>query len=117
VFIKMTECSSPRRSASHFSERTRWPPLDARDAVFAALALNRGIDAILTTDRAFDGIADLERIDPTDEQADRLTILRLPWRGRDSRGTPTRSPPRESSCVRIAAWQMNRSRTDSADSA
>lgn len=43
--------------------------LDARDAVFAALALNRGIDAILATDRAFDGIGGLERIDPADERA------------------------------------------------
>lgn len=45
------------------------PDLDARDAVFAALALNRGIDAILSTDRAFDEIAGLERIDPADERA------------------------------------------------
>ncbi len=45
------------------------PGLDARDAVFAALAINRGIDAILTTDRAFDGIDELERIDPADKQA------------------------------------------------
>jgi predicted nucleic acid-binding protein len=43
--------------------------LDPRDAVFAALAINRGIDAILATDRAFDGIDGLERIDPTDERA------------------------------------------------
>lgn len=43
--------------------------LDARDAVFTALALNRGIDAILTTDRAFDEVDGLERIDPTDQQA------------------------------------------------
>lgn len=43
--------------------------LDARDAVFAALAINRGIDAILATDRAFDGIDGLERIDPTDQRA------------------------------------------------
>lgn len=42
--------------------------LGARDAVFAALAINRGIDAILATDRAFDGIDGLERIDPTDER-------------------------------------------------
>ncbi|MEX2448808.1 MAG: PIN domain-containing protein [Solirubrobacterales bacterium] len=42
--------------------------LDARDAVFAALALNRGIDAILATDRTFDGIDGLERIDPADEK-------------------------------------------------
>lgn len=45
------------------------PDLDARDAVFAALALNRGIDAILATDRAFDGIDGLKRIDPADERA------------------------------------------------
>jgi hypothetical protein len=45
------------------------PDLDSRDAVFAALALNRGIDAILATDRAFDAIAGLERIDPADERA------------------------------------------------
>jgi len=43
--------------------------IDAHDAVFAALAINRGIDAILATDRAFDGIAGIERIDPTDERA------------------------------------------------
>jgi predicted nucleic acid-binding protein len=45
------------------------PGLDARDAVFAALAINRGIDAILATDRAFDEVAGLERIDPADERA------------------------------------------------
>lgn len=45
------------------------PHLDARDAVFAALALNRGIDAILATDRAFEEIDGLERIDPADDQA------------------------------------------------
>lgn len=45
------------------------PNLDARDAVFAGLALNRGIDAILATDRAFDEIPGLERIDPADERA------------------------------------------------
>lgn len=42
--------------------------LDARDAVFAALAINRGIDAILATDRAFDEVGGLERIDPADER-------------------------------------------------
>lgn len=42
--------------------------LNARDAVFAALAINRGIDAILTTDRAFDGVDGLERIDPANER-------------------------------------------------
>lgn len=45
------------------------PRLDARDAVFAAVALNRGIDAILSTDRAFDEVGGIERIDPADDQA------------------------------------------------
>jgi len=45
------------------------PGLSARDAVFAAVALNRGIDAILTTDRAFEEVAGLERIDPADGRA------------------------------------------------
>lgn len=45
------------------------PRLDARDAVFAAVALNRGIDAILSTDHAFDEVRGLERIDPANEQA------------------------------------------------
>lgn len=43
--------------------------LGARDAVFAALAINRGIDAILATDRAFEEVDGLERIDPADERA------------------------------------------------
>lgn len=44
-------------------------PLDMRDAIFAAQALNRDIDAILSPDRDFDGIEDLERIDPADSDA------------------------------------------------
>jgi predicted nucleic acid-binding protein len=43
--------------------------LSARDAVFAAIALNRGIDRILSPDRAFDGIPGLKRVDPLDEAA------------------------------------------------
>jgi hypothetical protein len=46
-----------------------YPALDARDAVFAGLALNREIDAILATDQAFDDVAGLERIDPLDRKA------------------------------------------------
>jgi predicted nucleic acid-binding protein len=42
------------------------PTLDGQDAVFAATALNRGIDAIIATDRAFDDVPGLERIDPAD---------------------------------------------------
>lgn len=48
--------------------------LDAQDAVFAALAINHGIDAILTTDRAFDEVDGLERIDPANERAVRTLI-------------------------------------------
>jgi len=43
--------------------------LDVRDAIFAAQALNRDIDAILSPDRGFDGIPGLERIDPADASA------------------------------------------------
>jgi uncharacterized protein len=43
--------------------------LDARDAVLAALAINRGIEAILATDLTFDGVEGLERIDPRDDRA------------------------------------------------
>lgn len=39
--------------------------LDARDAVFAATALNRGISLILSPDRAFDEVPGLDRIDPS----------------------------------------------------
>ena len=48
--------------------------LDMRDAIFVAQALNRGIDAILSPDRDFDGIPELERIDPAD--ADAVATLR-----------------------------------------
>lgn len=40
--------------------------LDAFDALLAAVALNRGIDAVLSADRAFDGIDGLARLDPVD---------------------------------------------------
>ncbi len=43
--------------------------LDMRGAIFAAQALNCGIDAILSPDRDFDGVPDLERIDPADAAA------------------------------------------------
>lgn len=46
-----------------FETHTR---LSARDATFAAVALNRGVDAILSADRDFDEIPGLERIDPRD---------------------------------------------------
>ncbi len=50
--------------------------LDVRDAILAAQALNRGIDAILSPDRGFDGISGLQRIDPADSAA--VASLRTP---------------------------------------
>ena len=40
--------------------------LHTRDAIHAATALNRDIDAILTADRAFDDVPGLQRVDPLD---------------------------------------------------
>lgn len=47
----------------------RHPHLDARDAMFAAIALNRGLSAVITADRGFDGIPGLRRVDPLDADA------------------------------------------------
>ena len=47
----------------------RHEQLGARDAMFAAIALNRGLSAIVTADRGFDGIAGLRRVDPLDDDA------------------------------------------------
>ena len=52
-----------------FEESTR---LELRDALHAATALNRGIGLIVSTDRAFDVVAGLERVDPL-SAVDRLT--------------------------------------------
>ena len=52
-----------------FEESTR---LELRDALHAATALNRGIGLIVSTDRAFDGVAGLERVDPLNA-VERLT--------------------------------------------
>lgn len=43
--------------------------LDERDAVHAATALNRGIDAIVSPDRDLDVVPGLTRIDPCDAAA------------------------------------------------
>lgn len=43
--------------------------LDVSDAVTTATALNRGVGAILSADRDFDGISGIERVDPADERA------------------------------------------------
>jgi predicted nucleic acid-binding protein len=54
------------RAMELWAEHTK---LDMRDAIFAAQALNRGIDAILSPDQGFDGIPGLERVDPADASA------------------------------------------------
>jgi predicted nucleic acid-binding protein len=43
--------------------------LDAFDALLAATALNRGVDVVLSADRAFDAVEGIERVDPLDERA------------------------------------------------
>lgn len=40
--------------------------LSARDAVFAAIAIRHGLDAILSADSDFDGLSGLRRLDPAD---------------------------------------------------
>jgi uncharacterized protein len=47
----------------------RYERLSARDAVFAAFALNRGIDTILSVDADLNGIEGLTRVDPADRAA------------------------------------------------
>lgn len=48
---------------------SRYAMDDLRDAVFVATALNRGIDVILSPDRDFDVVEEIERIDPADPAA------------------------------------------------
>jgi predicted nucleic acid-binding protein len=43
--------------------------LQARDAVFAAVALRNRIDHVLSPDRAFDAVPGLHRVDPLDAAA------------------------------------------------
>ncbi len=64
--LHVVESSDIERALELWCEHER---LDMRDAIFAAQALNRGIDAILSPDRGFNGIAGLERIDPADTTA------------------------------------------------
>lgn len=47
--------------------------LDANDRLHLGTCASHDIDVVLTADRAFDGVAGVERVDPLDEQAvDRL---------------------------------------------
>lgn len=64
--LHTVEPNDMKRALDLWSEHER---LDVRDAIFAAQALNRGIDAILSPDTDFDGISGLERIDPADANA------------------------------------------------
>ena len=50
----------------------RHPGLGIRDGVHAATALRRDIPVIVSTDRGFDGLAGLERVDP-ERALERLT--------------------------------------------
>jgi uncharacterized protein len=69
--LHTVETHDMERALDLWSEHQR---LDVRDAIFAAQALNRGIDAILSPDTDFDGITALQRIDPAD--ADAVAALR-----------------------------------------
>jgi uncharacterized protein len=64
--LHVVEPSDMERAVDLWCEHER---LDVRDAIFAAQALNRGIDAILSPDQDFDGIPGLQRIDPADANA------------------------------------------------
>jgi predicted nucleic acid-binding protein len=66
IWLHQVEPTDVQRGLELFESNTK---LDARDAVFAALALNREIDTVLATDRAFDEVAGLKRIDPLDRKA------------------------------------------------
>jgi predicted nucleic acid-binding protein len=63
--LHVVEPSDIERALDLWSD---YEQLDMRDAIFAAQALNRDIDAILSPDRDFDGIPGLERIDPVDAE-------------------------------------------------
>lgn len=52
----------------------RHPALGVRDAVHAATAVHAGLPAILSTDRVFDGISAIVRVDPAAQD--------VPWAGR-----------------------------------
>jgi uncharacterized protein len=64
--LHTVELGDLERALDLWSEHER---LDVRDAIFAAQALNRGIEVILSPDRDFDGIPGLQRIDPADAEA------------------------------------------------
>lgn len=64
--LHAVEPRDAREAARLFAESGR---LSARDAIFAAIAARHGLAAIVSADADFDGLPDLQRIDPTDAQA------------------------------------------------
>ena len=48
----------------------KYPRLDARDLVHVATCIHEGISEIISPDRAFDEVAELRRIDPSEFAAD-----------------------------------------------
>ncbi len=64
--LHTVEPEDAREAARLFERSAR---LSARDAVFAAVAARHGLGAILSADTDFDGLAQLRRIDPADEEA------------------------------------------------
>lgn len=64
--LHVVEMGDIERALDLWCEHER---LDMRDAIFAAQALNRGIDVILSPDQGFDEVPGLERIDPADAEA------------------------------------------------
>ena len=45
------------------------PRLGARDAIHAAAGISNGLTVIISTDRDFDGLGELRRVDPADSAA------------------------------------------------
>ena len=52
------------------------PGLGTADRLHVAVALEAGCDVIVTTDRAFDGVPGLRRVDPLDTEACRALVGR-----------------------------------------
>jgi hypothetical protein len=64
--LHAVEPRDANRAAELFASSGR---LSARNAVFAAVGVRHGLDAILSADSDFDGLSDLRRVDPTDSDA------------------------------------------------
>lgn len=61
--LHAVEPADAEKAAELFAASTS---LSARDAVFAAVALRHDLDTILSADGDFDGLSDLNRLDPAD---------------------------------------------------